>query len=90
MELFAKMCKICQQFKNKNTLYGHLPPKYIAELKPCYMVHVYLIGQYSKSIRQNNPGGNIIRNNDSLNFMTKIDPATGWFEIFYLPTFDLK
>ena len=34
VELFAKMCKTCQQFKKRKTLYGHLPPKNIVELKP--------------------------------------------------------
>ena len=33
-ELFTKMCKTCQKFKNRKTVYGHLPPKNIAELKP--------------------------------------------------------
>ena len=33
-ELYAKLCNKFQQFKNGKTLYGHLPPKIIAELKP--------------------------------------------------------
>ena len=28
-ELFADMCKTCQQFKNRKTVYGHLPPNNI-------------------------------------------------------------
>ena len=60
--MFAKPCKICQQFKNIKTLYGHLPHKNIAELKPWDSVHVDLIGPYSKSIRQQQPGGTIIGN----------------------------
>ena len=89
-DIFTKMCKTCQQFKNRKTIYGHLPPKNIAELKPWDMVHVYLIGSYSKSIRQKQPGGTVIRNSSSLNCMTMIDLATGWFEIVEIPMFDLK
>ena len=46
-ELFSMTCNICQQFKNRMTLYGHLPPKNISELKLWYTVHVDLIGPYS-------------------------------------------
>ena len=28
-ELSAKTCKMCQQFINRKTIYGHLPPKNI-------------------------------------------------------------
>ena len=47
----SKPCKICQQFKNRKTLYGHLPPKIIAELKPGDSVHGDLIYPDRKSIR---------------------------------------
>ena len=50
-ELHTKPCKICQQFKNRKTLYGHVTPKNIAELKPWDTVHVDLIGSYRNSIR---------------------------------------
>ena len=89
-ELFAKTCKICQQFKNRKTLYGHLPPKNIAELKPWDTVHVDLIGPYSKSIRQHQLGGTVIWNNARLTCMTIIDPAKGWLDIAKIPTFDLE
>ena len=88
-ELFAKMCKTLQQLKKRNTLYGHLPPKNTAELNPWDMVHVDLIGPYINSIRQQHPGGILIRNNSNLTYMTMIDPATGWFNIVEIPTFDL-
>ena len=68
--------KTCQQFKRRKTLYGHLPPKNIAELKPWDLVHLYLIGPYSKSIRQQHTGGAIILNNYILACMTIIDPVT--------------
>ena len=89
-ELFDKTCKICQQFKKRKTLYGNLPPKNIAELKPWDMVHLYLIGPYSNYIRQQKPGGTVIRNNYSITCMTMIDPDTGWFKIFEIPKFELK
>ena len=54
------------------------------------MVHVDLIGPYSKYIRKQQPCGTIIRKNDSLTCMTMIDPATGWINIFEIPTFDLE
>ena len=34
-------------------------------------------------------GGAIIKNNVILTCMTMIDPTTGWFEIFKVPTYDL-
>ena len=52
-------------------------------------MHVDLIGPYSKSIRQHNPGGAIIQNDDSLTCMTMVDPVTGWFEVVKILTFDL-
>ena len=79
-----------QQFKKRKNIYGHLPPKNIAEIKPWDTVHVYLIGPYIKSIRQQQPGGTVIWKNSSLNCMTMIDPATGWFKIFEIPTLDLE
>ena len=65
-------------------------PKTISELKLWDMVHVDLIGPYSKSIIQQQPGGILIRNNASLTHMTTIDPVTGCFGIVKISTFDLK
>ena len=53
-------------------------------------MHVDLIGPYRKSIRQQQPGGSVIRKNVSLTCMMMIDPDTGWFEIVEIPMFDLK
>ena len=53
------------------------------------MVYVDLIGPYSKSIRQHQTGGAIIKNNFSLTYMAMIDPDTGWFEIFELLMYDI-
>ena len=89
-KLFTKMCNTFQQFKNRKTLYEHMPSKNIAELKPWDLVHVGLIGLYRKSIRQQQPGGTVICKNDRLTCMTIIDPASGWFEIVEIPTFNLK
>ena len=67
----------CQQFKKRKTIYIHLPPKTIKELQTWDLVHVDLIGPYSKSIRQHNLGVSIMQKDDSLTCMTMIDPATG-------------
>ena len=88
-ELFTKTCKICQQFKNRKNIYGHLPPNNIAELKLCDLVHVDLISTYSKSIIKQQPGGAIIQKNVSLTCMKMIYPAKGWSEIVDIPMFDL-
>ena len=88
-ELYANPCKMCQQFKKRNTIYGRLSPTNIAELKQRDTVHMYLLGPYSKSITKHQTGGAIIKNNVSLTFMIMIDPATGWFKIFEVPTFDI-
>ena len=87
---FTKKWKNWQKFKRRKTLYGHLPPKNIAELKPWDLVHLYLIGPYSKSIIQQHPGGAIILKNYILACMTIIDPATSWFKINKIPTFYLN
>ena len=81
-EMFAKICNTCQQFKKRRTLDGNLPPKNIAELKPWDSVHVYLIGTYSMSIRQQQPGIAITRNNSSMTCMKMVDSATGSFKFF--------
>ena len=67
-----------------------MPPKNIVELKPCYTVHVDLLGPYSKSIRQHHPGGTVIRKNTSLTCMPMIELAPGWFDIVEITTFDLE
>ena len=66
-----------------------MPPKNIAELKPWDLVHVDLIGPYSKSIIQQQSGRSIIKTNVSLTCMTMIDPATGWLKIVKIPTYNL-
>ena len=66
LELYAKPCKICQQFKKREIIYGRLLPKNIEELKLWYEVHVDLIGPYIKSIIQSQPGGAIVNNYVSL------------------------
>ena len=48
-----------------------------------------LVGPYSKSISQQNPGGAIIKNNVILVCMTMIEPSKGWFKIVKVPTYDL-
>ena len=89
-ELFAKMWKTCQQFKKRKTIYVHLKPKNIAELKPWDTVNVDLRVPYDKSIIQQQPGGTVIQKNASLTCMKMIEPATGWLEIVNIPMFDLE
>ena len=54
------------------------------------MVHVDLIGPYIKSIQQQHPGSTVICKNAILTCMSMIYPATGWFNIVDIPTFDLE
>ena len=89
VDLYDNLCNICQQFKNRKTIYGNLPPKNIAELKPWNTLHVDIIVTYSNYIRQQRPGVAIIHNNFSLTCMTMIGPATGRFLIIEFLTFDL-
>ena len=53
------------------------------------MVHVNLIGPYSKSIRQHHPGSYNINNNVSLTCMTILGLATGCSDIVEVPKYDL-
>ena len=61
----------------------------MVELKPWDTLYLDLIGPYTKYIIQQHPGDAIINNNGTLTWMMMIDPATGWFEIFEVPTFEL-
>ena len=55
---FVKTCKICQQYKKKQK-YGHVPAKTIEDLIPWRTVHIDLIGPYSITVKQTQPGGEI-------------------------------
>ena len=88
VELYDKPCKIFQQFNNRKTLHGYVPPKIIAELKTWVLVHIYLIGSYSKSIIKQNPGSAIIKKYGSLVCMT-IKPDMCWFEIVEITMFNI-
>ena len=69
---YVSACSICQKFKKQKKKYGHLPPK-TAESTPWERLCVDLIGRYR------------IRRKDksviTMQALTMIDPATGWFEI---------
>jgi Integrase core domain. len=86
---FAKGCQQCQKFKRCKARYGLLPPKEIGELKPWHTVHVDLIGPYTVTAKQQQPANRIVSTELKLTCMTFIDPATGWFEIAEVPTYDL-
>ena len=49
-DMFAKTYNICKQLKNRKTLYGHVSPKNIAELKLWESVHADMIGPYINTI----------------------------------------
>ena len=87
--MYAKLCKIFQTLKYRKTLYGCVPPKNIAELKPWDTVNVDPIVPYIKSIRKQNLGGAIRKNNVSLTCIMIINPDIGWFEIAKVPEYDL-
>ena len=79
-----------QQFKSRNNFYEQLPPNIIVAFKMCNLVHIYLIGLYVKSIRQQKPGKAIIKKGVSLTCMKMIGPTTVWFKNFEVPCFDLN
>ena len=88
-ELYDKPLKICQKFKNRKIFYGCLTPTNISELKPWGMLHVKLLCTYNKSIRKNHLYRANINNDVILTCINMINPATGWFEIFKVLTFDI-
>ena len=75
--------------KKIKTIYRNLPTKNIVELKPWDLVDVYLIGPYSKSIRQHQAGVAIISKHLILTCMTIIDTTTGCIENIKIKTFGL-
>ena len=86
---FVKACKICQQHKRKRK-YGHEPAKTIEELVPWRTVHIDLIGPYSITAKQTQPGGEIKEVELKLTAMTMVDPATGWFEMVEVPYYNAE
>ena len=85
----VKTCKVCQQHKKKRK-YGLLPAKKIKELVPWETVHIDLIGPYSVTAKQIQPGGSIKEVELTLTAMTMVDPATGWFEITEVPYYSIE
>ena len=86
----VKRCKTCNVFKPNHKKYGKMPPKIMEELKPWDTVHVDLIGPYSVLMKQQLPDGRTRQKEVKLTCMTMIDPATGWFEIAEVPSFDIE
>ena len=87
---FCKKCKVCQKHKLKRTKYGQLPPKNIGDLLvPWETVHIDLIGPYSVTAKQIQPGGTIKEVEMKLTCMTMLDPATGSFEIAQVPYYSI-
>ena len=87
---FVKTCKVCQEYKKKKK-YGHLPPKDIDdELTPWKTVHLDLIGPYTVTCKQTQPGDIIKEVELNLVAMTMVDPATGLFEMVEVPYYDAE
>ena len=62
----------------------------IEEITPWNTVNVDLIGPYTKTVQQNQPG-NLIKEFDlHLTCITFIYPCTGWFEIAQVPFFYIE
>ena len=89
MGLSINTCKKYQQSKKRKDIYEQFPPKIIVALKPWNLVHINLIGAYSKSIRQQHPIGTFIKNYVILSCMKMIDPSKVRFEVVEVPCFDL-
>ena len=66
-------CPTCQRTKKSTIKYGILPPK-VAEINPWEKLCVDMIGPYT--IRNSQTGNEL-----TLQCVTMIDPATGWFEL---------
>ena len=66
-------CPTCQRTKKSTIKYGHLPPKE-AEIYPWEKLCVDMIGPYT--IKNSESGKTL-----TLQCVTMIDPATGWFEL---------
>ena len=86
----CKRCPTCQRFKKRSTRYGKLPPKDVStECEPWSTVHIDLIGPYSVTAQQEQPGQTTKTVELQLQAMTMIDPTTGWFEIAQVPSNDM-
>ena len=57
---------------------------------PWRTVHTDLIGPYSITARQNQPGNQVKEIELKLTAMTMVDPATGWFEIIEVPYYHMN
>ena len=75
IENYAKTCHQCQIAKIHKK-YGHLPAK-DANITPWHTLCLDQIGPYSVTVKN---GGLW-----TLNAMTMVDPATGWFKIIEIP-----
>ena len=86
---FCQKCKGCQLHKPRKRKYGQLPPKNMRELTSWSTVHIDLIGPYTVTAQQNQPGSTTRTQEVELHltYMTMLDQATGWFEIVEVPSF---
>ena len=77
-------CGSCRQNKPKQLKYGKLPVKPEADAIPWHTLCIDLIGPYS--FGEDKPDLKVPTFNQvTLQCLTMIDPATGWFEIVQIP-----
>jgi hypothetical protein len=70
---FVKTCQVCQQHKKKRK-YGHVPAKKsIEDLVPWRTVHIDLIGPYTVTAKQLQPGGETKEVDPRLTAMTMVE-----------------
>ena len=74
----TRRCPTCQKFKKQKIKHGHLPPKEDVEDTPWDRLCVDLIGKYT--IDRGKAYEPL-----TMQAVTMIDPATGWFEIAPFP-----
>ena len=53
-------------------------------------MHTDLIGPYSITAKQTQPGGKVKEVELQLTAMTMVDPAMGWFEIIEVPYYNIE
>ena len=64
-------------------------PKRVETLVPWETVHIDLIGPYTVTAQQIQPGGELKEVELKLTAMTMVDPATGWFDMVEVPYYSI-
>ena len=86
VESVCNRCGACRETKPKTIKYGKLPKKPEPETIPWHTLCIDLIGPYTFGKNKYDKNKVLIELNEiTLQCLTMIDPATGWFEIVQLP-----